>query len=370
MAMKMNQIDLKQQYLGMKDEIQEALNRVLDSTQFINGPDVEALEKEVAEYCGTKFGVAASSGTDALLIPLMARGVGPGDEILTTPFTFIATAEVAALIGAKPVFVDIEPATCNIDVSKIEAAITPRTKAIIPVHLYGQMTDMEKLNAIAKQRKIFVIEDACQAIGAERNGVKACSSGDCGALSFFPSKNLGCYGDGGMVLTNDADLAVRMKQVGNHGQVQRYRHGFVGINGRLDTMQAAILRVKLKRLAGWTDRRIAIAKRYDEGFTGLAGLSSPVRQPGNKHVYNQYTLRSNRRDELQKHLTDAGIPTAVHYPMPLHLQECFKDLGYKPGDFPVSEQASREVISLPMFPEMTPAQQDDVIAAVRSFHGK
>jgi dTDP-4-amino-4,6-dideoxygalactose transaminase len=368
MAMKMNQIDLKKQYLDIKDEIDSAVRAVLESTQFINGPDVEALEKEVAAFCGTGHAVAASSGTDALLIPLMALGIGPGDEVVTSPFTFIATAEVVALLGAKPVFADIDERTYNIDPAKLESAVTPRTKAVIPVHLYGQVCDMDGVMSVAKKHGLFVIEDACQAIGAEQKGRKACSMGGASALSFFPSKNLGCYGDGGMVLTNDPKLAVVMRQIANHGQHERYHHSRVGINGRLDTLQAAILRVKLRHLGGWLDARIRIAQRYDAALKDV--VTVPYRDPSNRHVYNQYTVRTSRRDDLQKHLTASGIPTAIHYPMPLHLQECFRSLGGNAGDFPVGEKCSREVLSLPMFPEMTDAQQDDVISAIRSFFGK
>jgi len=368
MNMKMKQVDLKKQYLNIRDEIRAAIDSVLDSTEFINGPDVEALETEVAKFCGSSHAVAASSGTDALLIPLMAKGVGRGDEVITTPFTFIATTEVVSLLGAKPVFVDIDERTFNIDPAKLEAAITPRTKAIIPVHLYGQMSDMTGIMEIARKKKIFVVEDACQAIGAEQDNKKACSIGDCGALSFFPSKNLGCYGDGGMIVTNDGDLAVRMRQIGNHGSVSRYRHKFIGINGRLDTIQAAILRVKLRHLAGWLKDRIRLAGRYDAGLAG--SVTIPYRPSMNLHVYNQYTIRHPRRDKLQSFLTENGIPTAVHYPMPLHLQETYKELGGRQGDFPASERAANEVLSLPMFPEMTDGQQDEVIAAIREFPEK
>jgi len=364
--MKMNQVDLKVQYQSIKDEINEAVNRVLESCQFINGPDVELLEKEIAEFCGVKYGIAASSGTDALFIPLKSYGISNGDEVITTPFTFIATAEVIALSGARPVFVDIEYDSFNMDMNLVEKAITPRTKAIIPVHLYGQMADMEKLLWIAKKYNLFIIEDACQAIGAEQNGKRACSVGDCAALSFFPSKNLGCYGDGGMILTNNSELATKMKQLTNHGQVERYKHKYIGINGRLDTIQAAILRIKLKHLNKWLENREKIAENYDKGFCDLP-IKTPVRIKGNRHVFNQYTIRTKKRDELKNHLEKNGIPTAIHYPMPLHLQECFKYLGYKENDFPVSEEASKEVLSLPMFPEMTLEQQKEVIDSIRSF---
>jgi UDP-2-acetamido-2-deoxy-ribo-hexuluronate aminotransferase len=366
--MKLNFIDLKKQYLDHKQEIDEAIQRVIINTQFINGPDVTQFENELAAFCGTKYAVGVSSGTDALLIPLLAMGIKPGDEIITTPFTFIATAEVIALLGAKTVFVDIEPETYNIDPALIEKKITPKTRAIIPVHLYGQCADMDHINAIAAKHKLFVIEDACQSIGARYKDKPACSMSLAAALSFYPGKNLGCYGDGGAILTSDEALAIKMRQISNHGQDKRYSHKYIGLNGRLDTIQAALLRVKLKYLGQWIKDRNRVAETYKEQLKGLVKV--PVTADGNLHVYNQFTIRTPKRDALQQYMTENEIPTAIHYPMPLHLQEAFKDLGYKKGSFPVSEAASAEVISLPMFPEMTDDQQSMVIESVKSFYKK
>ena len=363
--MKMNFIDLKLQYKNLKSEIQEAINRVLDSSQFILGPDVTELEKEIATFVNAKFGIGASSGTDALYMAMLALDIGPGDEVITTPFTFIATAEVIALVGAKPVFVDIDPKTYNIDVTQIENKITEKTKAIIPVHLYGQAADMDSISSIAKKHNLYIIEDAAQAIGAEYKNQKVCSLGDIACLSFFPSKNLGGFGDGGMVVTNNETLSEKLRQVGNHGQDKKYSHKYIGINGRLDTLQAAILRVKLKYLNQWIEQRIKHAEYYIQNLKDL--VETPYKEDFNKHVYNQFTIRTSKRDELQKHCIDNGIPIAVHYPIPLHFQNAFSYLGYKKGDFPVAEQASLEVMSLPMFPEITESQQDEVISTIKDF---
>lgn len=364
MAMKMNFIDLQAQYKELKDEITQAMDQVLDSCQFINGPDVAGLEKEMSEFCGTKHGIGVSSGTDALYIALMALGIGPGDEVITTPFTFIATAEVVSLLGATPVFADIDDKTLNIDPSKIEEKVTEKTKSIIPVHLYGQCADMDAILALAEKKGIPVIEDAAQAIGSEYKGKRACSMGTMGCLSFFPSKNLGCYGDGGMIMTADSDLSVKLQQLRNHGQDKKYSHKYIGVNGRLDTLQAAVLRVKLKYLEKALDARVRLADRYSAELKDVVNV--PFREEHNRHVYNQYTIRTPDRDKLQQHCLDNGVPIAVHYPMPLHLQESFKSLGYKEGDFPVAEKAAKEVMSLPMFPEMTEEQQDIVIKTIKS----
>jgi len=363
--MKMNFIDLRLQYSNLKSEMQEAINKVLESSQFILGPDVPALEKEISQFVDTKFAVGTSSGTDSLLLAMMALNIGPGDEVITTPFTFIATAEVVAFLGATPVFVDIDEKTYNIDVSKIEEKITKNTKAIIPVHLYGQSADMDEILDIAKKHNLYVVEDAAQAIGAEYKNKKVCSMGDVGCLSFFPSKNLGAYGDGGMVLTQNEELSIKLRELGNHGQNKKYSHKYIGINGRLDTLQAAIIRVKLKYLANGLEQRIEHAQYYIENLKDV--VMTPYKKDFNKHVYNQFTIRTNKRDALKQHCLDNGIPIAVHYPIPLHLQKAFLYLGYKEESFPVAELASKEVMSLPMFPEMTKEQQDDVIAVIKKF---
>ncbi len=295
----------------------------------------------------------------------MAIDIQPGDEVITTPFTFIATAEVIALLKAKPVFVDINEQTCNIDAGKIAEKITSKTKAIIPVHLYGQMADMDEIMALAGKNNLIVIEDAAQAIGSEYKNKRSCSIGDFGTISFFPAKNLGAYGDAGMVITNNEGNANKLKVLRNHGQAERYKHSCIGMNGRLDTIQAAILLVKLKYLDKWIESRIKLAKRYTEYLKDY--VKTPYVKDHNKHVFNQYSIRTDRRDDLFAFLKDNGIPTAVHYPRPLHLQECFKYLGYKQGDVPVSEKISGEICSLPMFPEMTEEQQDMVINTIIKF---
>ncbi|MBU1077711.1 MAG: DegT/DnrJ/EryC1/StrS family aminotransferase [Spirochaetes bacterium] len=362
---KLNFTDLKRQYKNIEKEIEKAVKEVLESSAFINGPQVSKLEEEVAKYCDSKFGIGVASGTDALLLPLMAIDIQPGDEVITTPFTFIATAEVIALLKAKPVFVDIDETTYNIDVKKIEEKITDRTKAIIPVHLFGQMSDMDEIMDLAKKHDLTVIEDACQAIGAEYKNKKACSIGDFSALSFFPSKNLGGYGDGGMVITNNEEYAKKIKMLRQHGSSIKYEHSELGINGRLDTLQAAILIVKLKHLNTWIDNRIRLAERYTKHLKDH--VTTPVIRDDNKAVYNQYTIRTEKRDDLIKHLSENGIPTAIHYQKPLHLQECFKYLGLKENDLPISEKVSNDVFSLPMFPEMKEEEQDMVINTILDF---
>ncbi len=365
MDFKLNFTDLKRQYKTIEKDIDDAIKNVLESTKFINGPQVSELENEIAKYCGSSFSIGIASGTDALLLSLLAIDIQPGDEVITTPFTFIATAEVIALFNAKPVFVDINENTYNIDVSKIEEKITSKTKAIIPVHLYGQTSDMDEIMDIAKNHNLTVIEDACQAIGAEYKNKKSCSMGDFGCLSFFPSKNLGGYGDGGMVITNNEDMANKIKMLRQHGSSIKYQHTILGINGRLDTLQAAILLVKLKHLDTWIEKRIKLAQRYNEHLKNY--VKTPYILDHNKSVYNQYTIRTEKRDELIKQLNENGIPTAIHYPKPLHLQECFKYLGHKEGDFPVSEKISGQVLSLPMFPEMTEEEQDMVTKSITNF---
>ncbi len=373
-------LDLKAHHEPIREEILSALRQTFASNQFILGPDVGKLEERVAAYCQAQHGVGVTSGTDALLLSLMALGVGPGDEVITPCYSFFATAGVVARLHAKPVFVDIDPMSFNIDPSKIEAAVTPKTKAIIPVHLYGQCAEMASILEIARCHGFSVVEDAAQAIGSEyRDGRRACSMGTVGCLSFFPSKNLGCLGDGGMVVTNDRDLAERLRILRVHGSHPKYYHKLIGGNFRLDTIQAAVLNVKLNYLDGWTKRRQDNAERYRSLFQqsglvrrGVVRLPEAVyRESGAKHhhIYNQFVLRVERRDELMAHLKRNEIGAEIYYPVPFHLQECFGYLGYREGDFPESERAARETIAIPIYPELTPVQQTEVVEAIASFYG-
>lgn len=365
--MKVPLLDLKAQFASVEPEVRAAIDRVLASQEYILGSECVALESELAAFCGVGHGVGISNGSDAILVALLALGIGPGDEVIVPTFTFFATAGSVSRTGARPVFVDVLPDTFNIDPAAVEAAITPRTRAIVPVHLYGQCADMDRLGQIAARHGLKIVEDSAQAIGATFNGRRACSFGAAGTLSFYPTKNLSAIGEGGMVLTGDAQLAETMRQIRNHGQADLYFHRRIGGNYRLDGIQAAALRVKLARLEDWTQRRRQHAKRYDEALADV--VTVPPVDPRCTHVYHQYTIRAASRDALRKHLADAGIGTGVYYPLPLHLQPCFADLGYREGQFPVAEQASREVLSLPIFPEMSPAQQDYVIATIRQFRG-
>ncbi|HSW44488.1 MAG TPA: DegT/DnrJ/EryC1/StrS family aminotransferase [Phycisphaerae bacterium] len=364
--MKVPLLDLAAQYRAVESEIREAIHRVLESQAYVLGPEVAALEQEVAALCGVQHGIATSSGTDAILASLMALGVGPGDEAIVPTFTFFATAGCVTRVGATPVFVDVLSDTFNIDPAAIEAAVTPRTKAIIPVHLYGQCVDMDRIAAIARCHGLEVIEDAAQAIGASFNGRPVGSLSKACALSFYPTKNLSAMGDAGMIVTPDAELAGKLRFTRDHGQNPRYYYHFIGGNFRMDGFQGAVLRVKLRRLAEWTAARQVRAARYDKELKGSAVVVPPV-DPRCEHVYHQYTVRCERRDELQKHLADAGIGAAIYYPLPLHLQPCFADLGYKQGAFPVAEQAAKEVLSLPISPEMSEQQQEYVIQTIRKF---
>lgn len=356
-------IDLKTPYLTHKEKILEEIEKVLDSTSFIMGKSVKELESSLANYTKSKHAIACSSGTDALMLALMALDIKPNDEVITTPFTFISTAEVIALLGAKPVFVDIDEKTYNIDATKIEQAITSKTKAIMPVSLYGQCADMDAINSIGKKHNIPVIEDAAQSFGATQNGKKSCALSDIGCTSFFPSKPLGCYGDGGAIFTDDEDLANKFRMILNHGQKERYKHDVIGINGRLDTIQAAILHVKLEYFNEEVKKREAVGARYSELLKDV--VITPTIMKNNTHVYAQYTILSENRDALMKKLNDSGIPTAVHYPIPLHLQKAFGYLDYKEGDFPISEQVASKVLSLPMSPYLSEKQQDMVVEAIR-----
>ena len=361
-------LDLQAQYATIRDEIRPVVERVIESQQFILGPEVEACEQEVAAYCGAKYAIGVSSGTDALLIALMAAGIGKGDEVITTPYSFIATATSISRVGAIPVFIDIDPNTYTIDPKAIADEITDATKAIMPVHLFGQCAEMKPILDLAKQRNILVIEDAAQAIGAGQNGVKAGTMGAFGCFSFFPSKNLGGFGDGGLVTTNDEVFAQRVKELRQHGGKDKYRNTMIGINGRLDALQAAVLRVKLTHLDAWSAARREHAEYYTQAFQGMKEVQTPITAPGNTHIYNQYVLRVERRDELQAHLNAHQIGNAIYYPIPIHLQECYDILGYQETDFPAAEQAAAETIALPVYPELTRAQQDDVIETIHAFY--
>lgn len=351
---------------SVESEVKEAVLRVLDSQRYVLGPEVDALEGEIASFCGVGHGVAVRNGSDALVMSLMALGIGPGDEVIVPTFTFFATAGSVARVGAKPVFVDVLPDTFNIDPDAVAAAVTTKTRAIMPVHLYGQCADMDRLMVIAKRHDLAVIEDAAQAIGAKRNDRGVGNYGTAATLSFYPTKNLSAVGEGGMVLTNDGELAARLRVFRNHGQSSLYEHAWIGGNFRLDGVQGAALRVKLRKLAAWNEGRRQNADRYDSGLKGTS-VTTPLSEPCSQHVYHQYTLRSPRRDGLREHLKSAGIDTGVYYPLSLHLQPCFAYLGYKKGAMPVAEKASLEVLSLPIFPEMSREQQDHVIATIRSF---
>ncbi|MEK6744589.1 MAG: DegT/DnrJ/EryC1/StrS family aminotransferase [Nitrospirota bacterium] len=357
-------VDLKIQYDAMKDEIDRAVLSVIEKTAFIMGPQGKALEQSIADYHGVKFAVGVASGTDALHLALRAAGIGPGDEVITTPFTFIATAEAVSYVGAVPVFVDIRPDTFNMDVSQIASRITKHTKAILPVHLYGQAVDMGPLMAIAKKHGLKVIEDCAQSFGSEYKGKKTGSVGEMGCFSFFPSKNLGCYGDGGMVITNDQKLADHLQSLRNHGSRVRYYHDEIGYNSRLDEIQAAVLNIKFKRIDVYNENRRKNAALYNT-YLNVPGIQTPVESADGTHVYHQYTIRLKDRDAVKKRLDDAKMSSMIYYPVPLHLQSAYKGLGMMPGSLPASEQAAREVLSLPMYPELTVEQIRTVADAVK-----
>jgi UDP-2-acetamido-2-deoxy-ribo-hexuluronate aminotransferase len=360
-------IDLKSQYAsyrGGADGIDARMQAVLDHGRYIMGPEIIEMEEALAERTGVKHCISAASGTDALYLPMLAMDIGPGDEVITVPFTFIATAEIIRLIGATPIFIDVDPVTYNMDANLLEAAITERTKAIVPVSLYGQVPDMEAINAIAERHGIPVLEDAAQSYGATRHGKASGGLSTVGCTSFFPSKPLGCYGDGGALFCNDDHLAKVMRELRAHGQEKRYVHSRIGMNARMDTLQAAVILGKLPHFDDEIEARQRLGARYSEALGDLA--TTPVTAEGNTHVYGQYTLKVDDRDGLRAALAEVGIPTAVHYPRPLHLQEAFQDLGGTCGDFPVSEFVSEHVVSLPMSPFLTDADQDRVIEAVRN----
>ena len=369
-------LDLRAQYAPLKEEILAVVAEICDSQRFILGDKVEALEKELAEYCTSGAAVGVSSGSDALLIALMAEGIKPGDEVITSPFTFFATVGAIVRAGAKPVFADIDPVTFNIDPAKIVEKITPKTRAIIPVHLFGQAADMDPIVAIAKEHNLFIIEDACQAIGAEYKGKRVGSFAEYGAFSFFPSKNLGCFGDGGAVSCDTVERANLLKIYRNHGQSKTYIHEYVGGNFRIDALQAAILSIKLRSLDSWSEGRQKNAAIYRELFAA-AGLSDQIVLPqlasyDVRHIYNQFCIRvkDGKRDALKQHLLDNGVGCAIYYPLSLHLQECFKELGGKAGDYPESEKATGEILALPIFGELSKEQLEYVVATIAKFYGK
>ncbi|MDX1808747.1 MAG: DegT/DnrJ/EryC1/StrS family aminotransferase [Sulfurospirillaceae bacterium] len=364
--MKIPFIDLKTQYEAHKEEINKEVLAVLESTQFILGPQVTKLEENLANFTGSKHAIACSSGTDALLLALMALDIKSGDEVITSPFTFISTAEVISLAGATPVFVDIDEKTYNLDPKLIEAKITPKTKAIIPVSLYGQCSDMDEINKIAKKHNLFVIEDGCQSFGASYKDKKSCNLSDIGCTSFFPSKPLGAYGDGGAIFTNDDTLGKKMRTLLNHGQEERYKHKYIGMNGRLDAIQAAVLNVKMKYFEDEIALREKIGARYNELLKDC-DVVTPTILSERTSVFAQYSIRSKDRASLVSFLNQSGVPTAIHYPISLHEQEAYEYLGYKKGDFPISEMVSQEIMSLPMSPFLTSEQQDFIVESIKKY---
>ena len=366
-------LDLKAQYATIREEIQAAVNAVLESQYFILGPTVAACERDIAEYCSCAHAVGVTSGSSALLICLISEGIGPGDEVITTPYTFFATAGSVALLGAKPVFVDIVPDTYNIDPAKIGAAVTERTKAVIPVDLFGQCADLDAINQIARRHNMPVIEDAAQAIGAEYQGRRAGSMVEYGCFSFFPSKNLGCGGDGGMVVTQDDRRAEKLRMLRTHGSKPKYYHPILGGNFRLDAIQAAIVSAKLPHLDQWTAARQSNADRYRRLFDEVGLVSDrqvrlPQVAPQRRHIYNQFVIRVERRDELRQFLKERNVATEIYYPVPLHLQQCFAYLGYKEGDFPHSEAAAKETLALPVYPELSDEQAGHLVECVSQFY--
>lgn len=370
--MKVPLLDLQAQYETLRDELREAILRVMDSQQFILGPDVNALEQEIESYTGARHAIACASGSDALLLALMALDIKAGDEVITTPYSFFATAAAIARVGARPIFVDINPATYNIAAERIEAAITKRTRAILPVHLYGQCAEMSAIMEVSERYAIPVIEDAAQAIGALDEGQQAGTMGAIGCFSFYPSKNLGAAGDAGMMTTNDDEIARRLRTLRVHGSETKYYHSHLGVNSRLDSLQAAVLRVKLPHLESWSEARRANAERYDQLFADaglLEEVGLPSVRPNARHIFNQYVIRveKERRDALREHLKQSDIGTDIYYPVPLHMQECFRYLGYKEGDSPEAERAASETVALPIYPELRAEQQSYVVESISRF---
>jgi dTDP-4-amino-4,6-dideoxygalactose transaminase len=357
-------LDLQAQYATIRTDIHDALEAVLDSSAYVGGPFVEQFEETFADFCGVDNAVAVGNGTDALWAALLALGIGAGDEVITTPNTFIATAEAITYCGATPVFVDVDPRTYNLDPARLEPAITPRTRAVIPVHLYGQMADMDPLMEIARRRGLYVVEDAAQAHGAEYRGRSAGSIGDIGCFSFYPGKNLGAYGEAGAAVTNDPDLAKRMRRFRDHGQEKKYHHSSVGFNTRMDGFQGAVLSTKLPHLPAWTEARRALASLYTDALGRVPGVTVPFEASYGTPVYHIYAILVSRRDAVLANLASRGVQCAIHYPCPLHLQDAYRSLGYQAGDFPVAERLARETLSLPMFAELTPAQHERVVHEV------
>ncbi|MEW6683459.1 MAG: DegT/DnrJ/EryC1/StrS family aminotransferase [Nitrospirota bacterium] len=362
-------LDLKLQYQKLKPDVLQVIHQVCEEQGFVLGPQVEAFERDIAKYLGVEHAIGVSSGTDALLLSLMAAGVKAGDEVITTPYTFFATAGSISRLGATPVFVDIDPSTYCLDVTKLGDALTPKARAVIPVHLYGRPMDLGPVTELAREEDLAVIEDAAQAIGASVHGKRVGAFGAFGAFSFFPSKNLGGFGDGGLVTTTDSERASAIRRLRVHGSERRYEHVEIGINGRLDALQAAVLRVKLGHLDGWTEARRRNAQRYRALFSeaGLADLLA-VPEVTDGHVFNQFVIRSKRRDDLREFLTAREIGTEIYYPIPLHLQPCYRHLGYGPGDFPESERAARETLALPIYPELSETQQTFVVDSIVQFY--
>jgi dTDP-4-amino-4,6-dideoxygalactose transaminase len=379
MSQRIPLLDLKAQFGAIRSSVEAAIARVFETQIFVLGPEVDALEREVAQYCGTKFAVGVASGTDALLASLMALGVGRGDEVVTTPYSYISTAACIARLGASARFVDIDRETFNLDASRVETMLTRRTKAILPVHLFGQMADMTAITEVATRCGLPVVEDAAQAIGAERSGRRAGSAGTLGCLSFFPSKNLGAFGDAGMVLTNDQDLASRVRRLRNHGQEPKYFARDLGGNFRMDALQGAVLRAKLPYLDGWTEARRRNAATYERLFANAdlgdkavrarhaARVTLPIEAPGARHVFNQYVVRVPRRDALRASLAAQGVASEVYYPRPLHLQECFAAWGHRVGDYPEAERAAGESLAIPIYPELTQSMQETVVSLIAQF---
>lgn len=367
MSMKIQMVDTQTQYRKIKKEVDSAIQNVIDTSLFIQGPAVKEFESNVEKYLGCKYAIGCASGTDALQIAMMAMGIKPGDEIITTPFTFVATTETIALLGARPVYADIDPKTFNIDPQKIQGKITPRTRAIMPVHLYGQPADMDPIMEIAKANNLLVIEDAAQALGSEYKGRKICTIGDINGISFYPSKNLGAFGDAGMITTNNDEYADRIRMIISHGSKRKYYHEILGVNSRLDSIQAAILNVKLKYLDQYCQARKDAAGKYNFRFKD--NFDIPYELPGGKHIYHQYSIRVKRRNEMQQFLKENGIPSMIYYPVPLHLQQAYK-FEYKPGDFPISEEIAGDIISLPMHTELTDEQINYIADKVLEFNPK
>jgi dTDP-4-amino-4,6-dideoxygalactose transaminase len=366
--MKIPMLDLNAQYADIMDDIRTEMEKVFATHAYKLGPQVKEFEEEMQKFCDVKHAVGCASGTDAIVLALLALKIGDGDEVITTPFTFFATAGTIHRVGAKPIFVDVKPDTFNIDPDKIEAVITPNTKAIIAVHLFGQPAEMDKIMAIAKKHNLKVIEDNAQGVGAKFDGKVAGTIGDIGTLSFFPSKNLGAMGDGGMCLTNDDELAARLFQLRVHGENPQYYHKWVGLNSRLDTIQAAVLLIKLRSLPGWSSARQKNAEYYYQNMKDIPQIKLPVIHEKAESIFNQFTLIAENRDELLKHLRSKDIGCAIYYPLPLHQQECFSYLNHQIGDFPISESLAESVISIPVFSEITKEQQDHVISEIRNFY--